>query len=193
LESSPQELRFLTLRAQGLRNLAMALSANGDAVGALRLLRESLDMLETLKDEHPATHELEADLYEVHRDLADTLIALRKTDEALAQYRAAVQLAVAASSAAPSDLMGLWRHAEAYERLGDFYARLATESGSEQGTHSAAASICYARSLTIWDEWTRWGTSSVFDRTRRAWILEARDDSDRSLAALPTEAQGECL
>jgi serine/threonine protein kinase/tetratricopeptide (TPR) repeat protein len=184
LESSPEEFRFVRLRAGSLRKLAMALAAGGDAPSALPRLRESLDIVERLQDRYPANKELGPDLHAAHHALADTLLALGQADEALVHYRQAVRLAEAASSSVPSDLLALWRRAESYERLGDFYARRAPESGIERRTHWLEAQAWYGRSLGTWSEWTSWGTSSVFNSSRQARVLEAKLRSDHALAAL---------
>jgi len=187
LESSPGEFRFLKLRAASLRKLAMAWTASGDAPAALPPLGESLELLETLRDQHSARQTLEPDLYAAHSGLADTLLSLGKTDEALAHYRQAVELAEAASAAVPADLMALWQSAESYERLGDFHARLAAEPGVEQRAHWGEAEAWYQRSLQTWDEWARRGTSSDFDTKSKARVLDAIRRSDEALAALRME------
>ena len=182
LESSPQEFRYLRLRARCLTRLAMAVAADGDLLRASELVRDALDMLKALQVEHPANRELDPDLDLALQILGEALSSLGKTDEALMVYGEAARLAEAASSAVPSDLLALWRCADSYERLGGLHARLA--AATDQRTRWAEAQVWYARSLERWREWNRWGTSSAFNETREARVLEAMLVSEQALAAL---------
>ena len=130
---------------------------------------------------YPTNRELDADLDLALHVLGDALSSSGRTDEALSVHEEAARLAGAAASAVPSDLLALWRCADAYERLGNAHAGLATATG--QLAHWAEAQLWYARSLERWHEWSRWGASSAFNETREARVLAARLASDRAVAA----------
>jgi hypothetical protein len=87
----------------------------------------------------------------------------------------------------PSDLLALWRCADAFERLGDFHAGLA--AATDRQIHWAEAQAWYALSLERWREWNRWGASSTFNEVREARVLEARLASDHAVAALRASEQ----
>jgi tetratricopeptide (TPR) repeat protein len=187
LESSPQEFRYLRLRARCLTRQAMAVAVDGDLLRASGLVRDALDMLTALQVQHPANRELDPDLDLALQVLGDALASLGNTDEALTAYAEAARRAEAASSAVPSDLLALWRCADAFERLGDFHAGLA--AATDRQIHWAEAQAWYALSLERWREWNRWGASSTFNEVREARVLEARLASDQAVAALRASEQ----
>ena len=187
LESSPQEFRYLRLRARCLTRLAMAVAVDGDLLRASGLVRDALDMLTALQVQYPANRELDPDLDLALQVLGDALASLGNTDEALTAYAEAARRAEAASSAVPSDLLALWRCADAFERLGDFHAGLA--AATDRQIHWAEAQAWYALSLERWREWNRWGASSTFNEVREARVLEARLASDQAVAALRASEQ----
>ena len=184
LESSPDEFRFMRLRATNLRKLAQALAVGDDRARALELVRETLGVLHGLKEKYPANRELDPDLHSTYLALADTLHASGQSDEALAQYHEALRIAEAAYAAVPSDLLALWRQATSCERLGDFYAARAAEPGSEQRGNWLEAHSWYQRSADTWSAWQRFGVSSDFNSRHERRVLEAGLRAQRALAAL---------
>lgn len=105
LAGSPEEFRFLRFRVTNLRKLALARAAGGDIAEALAHVQESLELLRTLETQYPANRELEPERHAGLLALADISLSLERNDDAMAHYREAVQLAEAASSSVPSDLM----------------------------------------------------------------------------------------
>lgn len=180
----PRHLRLVYTWMGNLRKLAQATAAGGDRPGAVKLLHEALDLLHALKEQYPSNRELEPDLHSAYLALADTLLASGQSDEALVQYREALRIAETAYSSAPTDLLALWRHALSCERLGDFYAARAAESGGEQRSDWLEAQDWYERSTETWREWQRFGVSGNFNSRHESRVLEARLHAERALAGL---------
>jgi eukaryotic-like serine/threonine-protein kinase len=113
-----------------------------------------------------------------HNALGDLLLDAGDRTRALDEYRRALEM-VEKEVAAKPFMMPLRRDlADCYERLGAYHA--AARQWSE-------ARDWYRKSLTVWQEWTKWGVSSVYDQRRAREAEQAVAKYGRLLPANPPE------
>src|SRR5689334_22929557 len=99
-----------------------------------------------------------------HMESGDLLLSRRDRNGAREQYETALALAEKAVAARPEPMQLRRELADCYERLGGFHG---TAREWKQ------ARDWYAKSLDLWNNWTHWGVSSVYDQRRRSQAARA--------------------
>jgi tetratricopeptide (TPR) repeat protein len=99
-----------------------------------------------------------------HMEWGDLLLARLDRNGAREQFETALALAEKAVAARPEPMQLRRELADCYERLGEFHA------GAREWKQ---ARNWYAKSLDLWNNWTQWGVSSVYDQRRRKEALLA--------------------
>ena len=120
-------------------------------LGRLGEAREHLDEALSIEDSIPAPKAF------TRNELGDLLLESGEREQALHHYRAALTLAEQAVVKRPQDMQCRRELADCYERLGNFHARAG--NGPE-------ALAWYRKSVDLWNNWTRWGVSSVYNERR---------------------------
>jgi len=94
-----------------------------------------------------------------YSELGDTLLAAGDRRAAEQAYRDGLALAESEVKLKPRNMPSRCDLADVYERLGAFHAA----AGDRQQAHD-----WYVKSLEVWNSWTQYGVSSVYDQRRRA-------------------------
>jgi tetratricopeptide (TPR) repeat protein len=114
---------------------------------AARLLGRALELEQSMGERSGFTEMQRGDFATAQRDLA----------AARAHYEAAAAYARAEVAAHPQDM-------QLRRELGDSYERLAEACAATRDLSTAKA--LYAKSVDLWQNWARWGVSSVYDQHR---------------------------
>ncbi|MEP7337402.1 MAG: serine/threonine-protein kinase [Acidobacteriota bacterium] len=187
LAGAPDELRFLRRRAYTLRGSATPLRRLGEREMALNRVRQSLQTMRQLSFHYPANPQVRSGLLASLLALAGALTDAGEYDAALEHYREAQALAEALAAAARSDVYARWRLADVYAGLGKYYESLAVAPKTaiaqrrQQGNEACA---WRHKSLEVWDGWTQYGVSSVFNTTKREQAARALANCETRLAQL---------
>jgi tetratricopeptide (TPR) repeat protein len=109
--------------------------------------------------------------------LGDLSLDTGDRTRALDEYRRALEIAEKEVSAKPFMIPLRRDLADCYERLGAYHA------GAQQWSE---AREWYRKSLTVWQEWTKWGVSSVYDQRRASEAEQAVEKYDRFSSRIAT-------
>jgi tetratricopeptide (TPR) repeat protein len=163
LKAAPRNREYLDGLAEARWQISLPLRKLGRREEAFTEVRQSLAMRQTA----PAQNAL-----------GDLLLDAGDGTRALDEYRRALEIAEKEVAAKPF-MMPLRRElADCYERVGSSHA--ASRQWSE-------ARDWYRKSVTVWQEWTEWGVSSVYDQRRAREAEQAIAKYGRLLSTNPPE------
>jgi tetratricopeptide (TPR) repeat protein len=148
LGRSPTNLNVKRSLARAHAEIALPLRKLGRVEEAKAHLTKAVEIERGLGEPQPFTH----------MEWGDLLLAQRDRNGAREQYETALALAEKAVAARPEPMQLRRELADCYERLGEFHA---------SGRDWKQARDSYAKSLDIWNNWTKWGVSSSYDQRRR--------------------------
>ncbi len=186
-EKAPTEFRYLRREATQQRLLAVAMQKRGDLRAAPGQMREALAQTRSLVANHQTNDTLKADLHATLMSSAGLMQETLATDEVLKNLREAMALAEEAAKTTPSDLKWRWRLADSYSGLGGYYAALGGARNlpaAERLANWREAQSWYQKNLDVWNGWSQFAVSSVFDTTRREQATHALAQCEAALAKL---------
>jgi tetratricopeptide (TPR) repeat protein len=154
LGRSPTNLNVKRSLARAHAEIALPLRKLGRVEEAKAHLTKAVEIERGLGEPQPFTH----------MEWGDLLLAQRDRNGAREQYETALALAEKAVAARPEPMQLRRELADCYERLAQFQA------GAREWKQGRD---WYAKSLNVWDNWTQWGVSSVYDQRRRDEAVRA--------------------
>jgi serine/threonine protein kinase len=176
LAGAPNEFRFLSRRSTSLRGLALSLRKLNNRDDALQNLREALEISRQLSAQYSSNPQAQTSLHAALLALADALAETGEHSAALPHYREALRLAEGGAAKARSDVYARWRLADSYAGLGKLYEAMAADAkalAEQRRTHRDEACLWRRKALEVWDGWTQYGVSSVFNTTKREQAAQA--------------------
>ena len=185
LDDAPEELRYLRRHLMFLNGRAAALRKLGDRHGAIQHLRQALEMLQQTSSQQAANPELRALKHAALLALADVSLETGDLTGALDHNREALAIAEAAASSISVDLYARWRLADSYSSLGKYYTTLGAKPQTpvEQRLSDWREARAWSeKALVLWDEWSRYAVSSVFNTTRREQAAHALERCNSALS-----------
>ena len=167
---------FSYLRRQGiyLTKLGVAQFRLGERATALKNLQQAYELFAQLTSRDPADVQVRGDQHANSLALADLWLASREFKNALPLYQQALALAQKAVADSRNDMYAQRRLAQAYAGLGRYHALISAKSvAAERLDHQRQACEWRRHELTVWDNWSKLGTSSVFNQTQREQTARA--------------------
>ena len=180
-------------------DIALPLLKMGDRAGARQHINRAQELFRAI----PANRQSMMSVVgpDLRMAIGDVQAAVGDSAAALENYRQALLLIEAQVPAAPFNMHGRSQLAGCYNRLGRYHATLAGQASlpaEQQLEHWRAARAWYQKELQVWNEWTKWGVSSVYDKTKREQaaralghcqaMLEKLGDSRSTLKSTNTRA-----
>jgi tetratricopeptide (TPR) repeat protein len=190
LAISPDEFSYLRRQAGQFRGLAEARRRLGDRQGALKDLRQAQTIWQTLMIRDHANLDGSAGQHATLLALAELLQEMGDTSAAMKHSRQALALAEQEAHARSTSIYARWRLADSYSSLGKLYEALAGKSSPEKRrSHRSEACVWRRKSQEVWDSWSQYGVSSVFNTTKREQAALALAQCDAALARLNVSAR----
>jgi len=187
LEIQPTQFSYQRRKAMYLRSQATPLHKLGDHEGAIRSLRQSLELIQKLAAERPDNVQAQGDLHITLNQLGDELLEKQNFDSAGEHYRQALESAESYLATHPTDLYALWRLANSHASLGRFHAKLGAVQNRPTAERIASwreARSWHQKGIDVWDRWNQQAVSSVFNTTRRAQAVRDVAECDLAIAQL---------
>lgn len=141
---SSNNFRYLRLRHNCLSVLGRALAASGNPDRAIRVLRQAVELSESIWKSNPQDLGARAGRETALLELGQAYLAARQWDAAGAQFRLSLQLLEDVRREYPSDLYFLRDYADAHENMAKVMAGLGEKS---------QAAAWYRRALASWEQW----------------------------------------
>lgn len=185
LRESPENFSYLRRQEIYLTKLGAAELKLGDRVTALRHLRQAQEVLIKLTTRDPADMQVKGDQHGNLRVLAELHLLTGEHETALGCYSQMLALAEQSVALSRKDLYARWRLAEAYAGLARCdSASLFKLSVGEQAARQQQICEWRRKELTVWNEWSKLGVSSVFDQTRQAQAAQSVAECEAKLNRL---------
>ena len=176
LAISPDEFSFLFRQAAQIRGLGEVRRKLGDRQGALKDLRQAQTIWRTLMTRDPANLDGVAGQHATLLALAELLQELGDDDAALEHGRQALALAEQEARDKSTSLYARWRLADSFSNMGGLYEAMAAKAPPERRrSHRDEACSWRRKALEVWESWSQYGVSSVFNAAKR-------DQAARSLS-----------
>jgi tetratricopeptide (TPR) repeat protein len=174
-------------------DIALPLLKMGDREGARQHISQAQELFRAIPSNSQSMMSVVGP--DLQMAIGDLQLALGDSTGALENYRQALLLLEAQVPAAPFNMHGRSLLAGCYHRLGRLYAALASQVGQtnapsvQQIEHWRTACTWYQKDLRIWNEWTKWGVSSAYDKTKREQAARALAQCQAMLEKLGASAQ----
>jgi len=186
LKSDPQNT--LTLRSKTLTyvRLASPLRKLNDREKAQQGLLKALDIQKAIIQSDPAHTQVHQDMIITYNEIGDLLLENGEPSKALENYREALQIAEPMLAKA-SNLYAIRDLADCYERFGNYYVTLASQTNQTvaartENWHEGRA--WYQKSLELWDSWANNNVSGPYNVKRREEALRAIGQCNSALLNL---------
>jgi tetratricopeptide (TPR) repeat protein len=192
LGAAPEDLLLQRSQSRNYLQLAYPLWKLGDYQGAMASLRQALDMQEAMIAKDPARKTTRQDMLVSFNMMGDVEHDMNDPTTALESYRKALAIAETLLRENPSDSYTRRDLSDCYERLGRFYAGQATRAksaGSSRTQSWREARAWYQKSLSIWNEWTKWSVANAYSARRQQEASRALAECEAALARLDAAAK----
>ncbi len=187
LEISPENLNFRRRQALNYLNISYPLRKLGDQAGALKYLHLAQEIQQAILAKDPVRTPVRQDALATYNLLGDLRLQAKDMTGAMEQYRAAVIIAEAIATSQPTDVYPRRDLADCYERYATWFRLLATDpktAATDRLRHWREARTWYQKQLAVWESWSNYAVSSVYNTSRHDKAAHAVAECDAALVRL---------